>query len=247
MVGWKQDLEEAEAEAAAEASRLAGEEDACDEKERLEPVPPSAPKLPLCLVSTVDYPQWRTVRSFKPPPHSSRSERPAEGRRHRHRRYVRADGTTRTERSAPAAPEAILQHTAAAAKLPAVATARGSGDWAHAYAKRGKWESQLAKHASRQKAGQPPIWQRAVEGVQKQKDHKLGWQEAVKPWLVQMGTSARSTYDGAPSCQGKEYRRLTRSLLFCLSCCAVLGRRDSADIQPREAASKGTDRKAQKR
>eukprot|EP01043_Picozoa_sp_COSAG02_P057061 COSAG02_NODE_6867_length_3317_cov_12.683344_4_plen_203_part_00 len=198
VLGWKQDLEEAEAEAeaVAEASRLAGEEGAGDDKERLEPVPPSTPKRPLCLVSTVDYPQWRTVRSFKPPPHSSRSERPAGGHRHRHRRYVRADGTTRTEQSAPAAREAISQHTAAAPKLPAVATARGSGDWAHAYAKRGTWESQLAP---RQKAGQPPTWQRAVEAVQKPKDRKLGWQDAVKPWLVQMGTSARSMYEVASS------------------------------------------------
>lgn len=192
VMGWKHDLEEAEAaEEAAEA----------EEKEQLEPVPPTTPKgpvppggRPLCLVSTDDYPQWRTVRSFKPPPHSSRSEQSTDGRRHRHRRYIRADGTTRTERSAPSARcTATSQHTTAATMLPAIVAARGSSGWADAYARRGTWESQLAKHASRQKAGHPPLWEKAGRAVRKHQGHQLGWRDAVKPWLVQMGTSPRST------------------------------------------------------
>lgn len=174
---------EAAAVTAGEAAALAQEAEA-----RLEPAG-AVPEdqlggRPLCLVSTVDYPQWRTVRSAKPPPHSSRSTHFAKGRGHPHRRFVQADGTARTERSRPSRREASQQSRPI---LPPIATARDS--WAGAYANRSNWESQLVRHAERQKAGEPPIWDKVRRAVNTQNGHKLGWGDAVKPWLVKLGTS----------------------------------------------------------
>ena len=185
LLGWKHALEEA---AAAEAAAAAAAALAQEPAARIEPAGPApADQLggrPLCLVSTVDYPQWRTVRSVKPPPHSPRSKHCADGRGHRHRRYVRADGTVRTERSDPSRREASQQPI-----LPPIATARNASSWAGAYANRRNWENQLVRHAERQKAGKPPVWEAARRAVNAHNGHKIGWGDAVRPWLVKLGTS----------------------------------------------------------
>jgi hypothetical protein len=205
--GWAGDLESETPPNAAEVEAVnnAEAERAADE---LPPLPPSdsTPAGPaMCLVTTTDYPQWRTVRSFKPaPPRSPRSQKEQQQRGGRrrggHRRYIRADGTVRTESRPTARAEqtdAMLRSSGSSAFLPAIASARGAGTWVDAYARKGTWESQLSRHAARQKQGQPSLatgWEKAravTERVRRQqKGQKVGWDDVVKPWLAQFGAYA---------------------------------------------------------
>lgn len=166
LLGWKHDLEDEEAaEAEAEAKRR---EDAGEDVD--EPAAPPEPlynetsSKPLCLTDPVDYPQWRTVRSFKPaPPRSPRSQ--AYARKHAsvhvnafgggRRRNGRPDGTARTGQleapKAAAALNAFSPRSAVSSFLPEIVSKRNVGSWASTYAKKPVWEKQFALHTQRQK------------------------------------------------------------------------------------------------
>ena len=119
--------------------------EAAEEKVMLKPVPPSAPKGVEVGSSRSAWCPRSITRSgglcaLSPPPHSSRSNQSTEGRRHRHRRYVRADGTTgRPELRRPLG--AATRSTRRGRRCCLLfATTQGSIGWADAYAK-GTWRA----------------------------------------------------------------------------------------------------------